>query len=99
MPLLYGEGQQKAFGRLQEEIYKGSKSELSTPFTYQPRCFKCHGLGHYADDVDSFKCGEYGHYAKDVHCYRCGKFGHYVNEPHCYECGEYGHYANDFSRR
>ena len=41
IPLLYGEGQQKAFGRLQEEIDKSSRSEQPTLPTYQPSCFKC----------------------------------------------------------
>ncbi|RTE68478.1 Vegetative incompatibility protein HET-E-1 [Fusarium euwallaceae] len=95
MPLLYGEGREKAFKRLQEEIDKVSKSKLSVPITYQPKCFKCHKFGHYANDPHCYKCGEYGHYANDVHCYDCGKFGHYANEVHCYECGEYGHYAKD----
>jgi hypothetical protein len=98
IPLLYGEGQQKAFGRLQEEIDKGSKGERLTLSTYQPRCFKCGELGHYANDDHCFKCGEYGHYADALHCFRCGKFGHYADEPHCYRCEEYGHFARDCKR-
>ncbi|KAF4415363.1 HET-domain-containing protein [Fusarium austroafricanum] len=41
MPLLYGEGTEKAFRRLKEEIGKASKSEFLEPATYQPRCFTC----------------------------------------------------------
>jgi hypothetical protein len=41
MPLLYGEGKEKAFRRLQEEVDKNSRTEVSAPNTYQPRCFKC----------------------------------------------------------
>ncbi|KAH7128985.1 heterokaryon incompatibility protein-domain-containing protein [Dactylonectria macrodidyma] len=95
MPLLYGEGREKAFKRLQAEIDKVPKSELSVPRTYRPKCFKCQKFGHYANEVHCFKCGEHGHYATEVHCYHCGKVGHYANEVHCYECGEHGHYARD----
>jgi hypothetical protein len=41
LPLLYGEGREKAFKRLQEEIGKVSRNEPSVPDNYQPRCFKC----------------------------------------------------------
>ncbi|KAJ4111435.1 Vegetative incompatibility protein HET-E-1 [Fusarium equiseti] len=84
IPLMYGEGQKKAFERLQEEIDKG---------------FKSGELGHYANEDHCSTCdGEYGHLADDLHCWRCGKFGHYADDPHCYRCKEYGHFKRDCKR-
>ncbi|KAF4331713.1 het-domain protein [Fusarium beomiforme] len=41
MPLLYGEGREKAFRRLQEEIDKASERGISAHVTPQLQCYKC----------------------------------------------------------
>ncbi|CZR66361.1 uncharacterized protein PAC_16262 [Phialocephala subalpina] len=95
MPLIYGEGREKAFKRVQEEINKHSKGfdqELQGA-QHIIVCYKCGEDGHYANDPHCFKCGEYGHYANDPHCYKCGEYGHYANDPHCYKCDRWGHFA------
>ncbi|RFU28660.1 hypothetical protein B7463_g7667, partial [Scytalidium lignicola] len=97
MPLIYGEGREKALARLQKEIQEPSRvkpralsPELSTRQHNRPQ-YREKG----SRSVTCFKCGGLGHYAYDLHCYRCGNYGHYASDDHCYKCGKYGHYANE----
>ncbi|KAL9568766.1 hypothetical protein ACKAV7_007080 [Fusarium commune] len=99
MPLLYGEGREKAFRRLQEEIDKSSQRGISAQVTPQLQCYKCKEFGHYASDPHCYICGNYGHLSTHgVHCYKCGAFGHYASE-HCYGCDQFGHYIQDCPQR
>ncbi|KAF5000241.1 hypothetical protein FGRMN_1873 [Fusarium graminum] len=97
MAMIYGEGEEKAFRRLREEISKDLKIAPSVPHDHELRCYKCGELGHYANEDHCYKCDEYGHYSTD-HCLECDELGHDAYDVHCYNCGEYGHYSPGCAR-